>query len=145
MTGSIRLKKNFQCPFCRSYLRIWNNIIFSAKKRKNGEQGLILLHPELGNYSCINHPSFNIEEGEIVDFFCSVCHEDLTADKVHDHIVKIIMLDDEHREFDLYFTKIAGDYTTFVTKEDIIIDEYGEKISDYLKYFSNKFKRNINR
>lgn len=145
MTDLIRLKKNFLCPYCKSNLRVWNNIIFSAKLRKNGMQGLLLLHPELGNYSCLHHPSFEFSAGEIVDFFCSICHEDLTAHDIHDHIVKILMLDDNHQEYGLYFTKIAGDFTTFITREDQIIDKYGENISDYLKFFKDKFKNDINR
>ena len=50
-----KLDVNYVCPNCRSYLRVWNNIIMSVKSRTEDKQGILLVNPELGNYEFISH------------------------------------------------------------------------------------------
>ena len=47
---AVKLDVHYVCPHCRSYLRIWNNIIMSVKSYIEDKQGLLLLNPEVGTY-----------------------------------------------------------------------------------------------
>ena len=64
-------KNNYLCPKCRGFLNANDNIVFSVKTQK-GDQGLILLHTELGNYKVTSHPSYNYTEGEPLDFLIAL-------------------------------------------------------------------------
>ncbi len=102
---------NYICPACRSYLNAHDYIIFSAKTAK-GERGLILLHPELGNYTVHHHPEFKFEQGEVVEFFCPVCGESLSV-KQKENFAKILMTDESGKEFTILFSRVAGEKSTY--------------------------------
>jgi len=135
------LEINYLCPHCRSYLRIWNNIILTAKSKSEKKQGILLLNPELGNYDFIHHISLKFVEGEMVDFICPVCHADLTATEINEHLARILMTDENEKEYDVYFSKICGEHSTFKIRKDDIIEKYGEDSSAYLNYFMSKLKK----
>lgn len=132
---------NYLCPNCRSYLRVWNNIIFTVKLKSKKQQGILLLYPELGNYDFIHHTSIKFEEGELVDFICPLCHADLTATEINENLARVILIDENNKEYDVYFSKICGEHSTFKIKEDDIVEKYGEDSSSYLSYFMSKFKK----
>ena len=69
---------------------------------------MLLLHPEIGDYSSIKHPQFNYREGERIDFFCPICMQSLDAD-IDENLVQVIMIDKKHDEHDIYFSRIAGE------------------------------------
>ena len=135
------LKINYLCPHCRSYLRVWNNIIFIVKSDIRNLLSILLLNPELGNYDLIHHSSIEFKEGEILDFICPVCHADLTAIEIHGNLVRIIMIDENNKEFDVYFSKICGEHSTFLIHEDDIVEKYGEESSVYVNYFMSRLKK----
>jgi len=132
---------NYLCPDCRSYLRVWNNIIFTVKLKSKKQQGILLLNPQLGNYDFFHHTSIKFEEGELVDFICPVCHADLTATEINENLARVILIDENNKEYDVYFSKICGEHSTFKIREDDIISKYGEDSSSYLSYFMSKFKK----
>ena len=134
------MKKNYLCPHCRSFLRVWNNIIFTVKKCEDDTRGLILLNAELGNYSVISHPAIHFKEGECVEFICPVCYKNLTASGINEHLACVLMINENNEEFAVYFSKIAGEHSTFMIKKDDIIEKYGEDTSAYLNYFMSKFR-----
>lgn len=138
------LKINYLCPICRSYIRVWNYIIFTVKSHSDNKRGLLLLNPELGNYDLIHHSSIQYEEGEIVDFLCPVCHADLTANHVNKNLAHIIMIDENKKEYHVFFSKICGEHSTFKIKEDGIVEMHGEDSSAYVNYFMSKFKKRDN-
>lgn len=135
------LKINYLCPACRSHLRIWNNIIFTVRSESEKKQGILLLNPELGNYDLIHHASIKFDEGELVDFICPVCHADLTAAEINRNLARIVMIDENNKEYDVYFSRICGEHSTFKIREDDIIERFGENSSAYLNYFMSKFKK----
>ena len=135
------LKLNYLCPHCRSYLRVWNNIIFIIKSIPRDLQSILLLNPELGNYDLIHHSSIEFEEGEMLDFICPVCRADLTAIEIHRNLVRIIMIDENNKEFDVYFSKICGEPSTFLIHKDDIVEKYGEESSVYVNYFMSRLKK----
>jgi len=137
------MKIHYLCPHCRSYLRVWSNIIFSVKSTEGKKQGLLLLNPELGNYSYVSHPSLKFTEGEKIDFFCPVCFLNLASKQINENLVKIIMVDEQFHEYDIYFSNIAGQFTTFKISKDNIIERHGEHSSSYVNYFMSKLKENI--
>jgi len=140
-TMTYSLKVNYLCPHCRSYLRVWNNIIFIVKSDSKNLQSILLLNPELGNYDLIHHSSIEFEEGEMLDFICPVCRADLTAIELHRNLVRIIMIDENNKEFDIYFSKICGEHSTFLIHEDDIVEKYGEESSVYVNYFMSRLKK----
>ena len=108
-----KLDVNNVCPHCRSYLRVWNNIIMSVKSCTEDKQGLLLLNPELGNYEFISHYSLDFQEMECLDFFCPVCSANFTAADVNKNLARIRMIDKDQKEYDLYFSRLRGEHSTF--------------------------------
>jgi hypothetical protein len=118
-----------------------NNIIFTVKSDVKKWKGILLLNSELGNYTHLLHPSIKIEEGEIIDFFCPVCGADLTATGINISLARIIMTDKDSKEFDVYFSKICGEHSTFLIQKDNIIERYGKESSSYVNYFMSRLKK----
>ena len=135
------LKNNYLCPHCRSYLRVWNNIILIVKSVSRNLQCILLLNPKIGNYDLIHHSSIEFNEGEMLDFICPVCRADLTAFGIHKNLVRIIMINRKNLEFDVYFSKICGEHSTFVIHKDDIIEKHGENSSAYVNYFMSRLKK----
>jgi hypothetical protein len=135
------LKINYLCPHCRAYLRVWNNIIFIVKSEARKLLSILLLNPELGNYDLIHHSTIEFQEGEMLDFICPVCRADLTATEIHKNLVRIIMIDENKKELDVYFSKICGEHSTFLIHDDDIVEKYGEDNSVYVNYFMSRFKK----
>ena len=135
------LKNNYLCPHCRSYLRVWNNIILIVKSVSRNLQCILLLNPKIGNYDLIHHSSIEFNEGEMLDFICPVCRADLTAFGIHKNLVRIIMINRKKLEFDVYFSKICGERSTFVIHKDDIIEKHGENSSAYVNYFMSRLKK----
>ncbi|MCD4744922.1 MAG: hypothetical protein K8R58_01330, partial [Bacteroidales bacterium] len=102
---------NYLCPHCKAYLNIGENVIFSVKTKDN-KLGLISLHPQIGNYTVIQNPLFHYKEGEQLNFFCPICHTEL-ASKVTDKLVRVLMKDENNKEFEILFSQIAGQKSTY--------------------------------
>ncbi|MGD0582968.1 MAG: hypothetical protein ABR974_08505 [Bacteroidales bacterium] len=77
----------------------------------------------------------------MLDFMCPVCRGDLTATGIHRNLVRIIMINSKNIEFDVYFSKICGERSTFVIKENDIIEKHGENSSAYVNYFTSRLKK----
>jgi hypothetical protein len=122
-------------------LRVWNNIILIVKSVSRNLQCILLLNPKIGNYDLIHHSSIEFNEGEMLDFNCPVCRADLTAFGIHKNLVRIIMINRNNIEFDVYFSKICGEHSTFVIHKDDIIEKHGEDSSAYVNYFMSRLKK----
>lgn len=123
---------DFLCPKCKGHLRIGDQIILTVKK-KHWSGGLILMHPELGNYTFENHSSFKLEEGEHIDFYCPICSKRLTS-KQHDNLVMLLMRDEKNQTFEVFFSKIKGEESTYriIGKS---VEVYGKDQNIYVDYF----------
>jgi len=126
------MESDFLCPKCRSYLNIGTKIIFSIKLDSN-KLGLLLLEKDLGNYEVKKQEQIKYEEGDLVGFFCPICHENLVSE-VHSNLAKIIMLDNDRQEFDIYFSRISGEHVTFKVKDNEI-EAFGPDKEKYYKLF----------
>lgn len=132
---------DFMCPKCKGHLRVGDNIIFKVKN-DNKENGLILLSPQIGNYTSVKHPSFEYRRGELVDFYCPLCGKSLKSD-IHENLALVLMKDEEGKSFVVYFSQVAGEHSTFEVEgdslraagEDAVLYTYfkiGEKFKKYL-------------
>ncbi len=123
----------YLCKACRGILNPKLSIVLSAMKINSTKRGLVLLNPELGNYTKITHPSFDVEEGVEYIYTCPICHSQLNSMK-YPHLVRIIMRDEQSKEFDIYFSGIAGEKCTFKLG-DAGIEKKGPDTKLYDKYF----------
>ncbi|MCB8965032.1 MAG: hypothetical protein H6536_08360 [Bacteroidales bacterium] len=128
------MKTDFICPKCGGHLLVGDSIIFSASNSE-GEKGLILLSPHLGDYTRTTHPSFTIKSGSTIDYFCPLCKAHLGATEVHHQLVHLIMIDENGEKQDVYFSGIEGEMCTYKVS-DKSIEKYGPASENYLKYFA---------
>lgn len=123
----------YKCPKCMGYLRLGQNIILSARKTdKSGV--IILLHPELGNYSADYHPETKFVEGELFTFYCPICHHDLSSTK-HKHLAMVVMIDPDGKKYDIYFSQIAGEQSTIKMMGEHV-ELFGSHTDKYIDFFS---------
>jgi uncharacterized protein YbaR (Trm112 family) len=120
---------DYLCPKCRHFLNVGENVVFHAKASHRRE-GLIILHPQVGNYQVVKHPSFEYEMGEKVEFYCPYCNTKLTSER-NDNLVKILMVDEKRQEYELLFSRIAGEKSTYVIMNSTM-ETFGQ---DSGKYF----------
>jgi hypothetical protein len=135
------MNKDYICPYCNSHLVSSDHIVLSLDSEHSKKRGLILLNVELGNYSYLNHPSLRFEKGEIVDLYCPVCHANLKIPEINENLVRLIFIDKAGKKFDVYFSRVAGEHSTFKINKDDIIEQFGEDASAYLNYFTSKLKQ----
>lgn len=124
---------NFRCPKCNAYLNVCDQIVLAAENNK-GEKGLILLHPELGNYAVDTHNKFDIEQGEKLIFHCPACNKSLTSDQT-DELAHIIMEDENGEPFEIHFSKTKGEEVTYKL-EGKSVEFYGTNTKKYLNFFN---------
>jgi hypothetical protein len=123
----------YLCKVCRGHLKVKTSIVLAATKTNSSEKGLIFLNPEIGNYTTTTHPSFQIKEGEEYIYTCPICHSQLNSAK-YNHLVRVIMIDDDMKEYDIYFSGIAGQKCTFKIRGKKL-EAKGADAKLYTKYF----------
>ena len=126
------MQNDFICTFCEGQLRVGDYIILAARTKDN-KSGLILLSPQVGNYTSVKHSSFKIEEGTLVDFYCPVCQTSLTSD-IEKNLAKVIMVDSDGKESEIFFSKITGEKSTYKITEDKV-EFSGKDSPKYKKLF----------
>jgi hypothetical protein len=131
------MEPQYYCPSCETPLKVGDYIIFLAHT-SHKKRGLILLHPEIGNYTSIKHPEFKFDAGEALEFFCPVCHASLASD-FDDKLAHIILME-EGKTYDIYFSRIAGEKSTYKVDGDRVTST-GEHADRYTYFkMDNKFK-----
>ena len=129
---------NFICPQCKGYLNVDDLLVLAAYNEK-GDAGIILLHQELGNYSIKTNSDFDIETGKKYDFFCPVCKEKF-ASELHENLSKIQMLDKDGHSYDVLFSRIAGEKSTYKIIGEAV-DVYGEHSSNYIDFINLSYNK----
>ncbi len=118
------MKRNdYLCPKCKGHLNAGGFVIFSTKNNRK-KQGLILLSPKVGSYTVKHHDSYRFEDGEMIEFFCPICSEDLKA-KENEKNVEILMVDENNTEYRVLFSRIAGEQSTYLLSKDDV-EVYGD-------------------
>ena len=123
----------YLCKVCRGHLKVKTSIVLAASKTNSSEKGLIFLNPEIGNYTTTTHPSFQIKEGEEYIYTCPICHSQLNSAK-YNHLVRVIMIDDDGKEYNIYFSGIAGEKCTYKIR-GAKMEVKGPDAKLYTKYF----------
>ena len=123
----------YLCKACRGVLNVKTSIVLSAAKINSSKKGLVYLNPELGNYTVTTHPTFQMLEGEEYLITCPICHSHLNSLK-YDHLVRIIMIDDQGIEYDIYFSDIVGEKCTYKISGGYV-EKIGPDSVKYDKYF----------
>ena len=128
---------HYLCPHCGGHLRANNKLILSAQTSQ-GQRGLILLSPQVGNYEILVHPTFELIKGDLLKLFCPVCHANLQFEGAQGHLARIIMRDEFENEYRLLFSEIVGEHATYqLCNEEI--RAYGEDQEHYLNHFGETF------
>lgn len=122
------------CKICRGHLKVKTSIVLAASKLHSSKRGLVFLNSEIGNYTTTTHPSFPLKEGEEYIYTCPICHSQLNSTK-YKHLVRIIMIDDNGKEYNIYFSGIAGEKCTYKIREDKVEQKLGPDVKNYDKYF----------
>lgn len=124
---------DYICPKCKGHLNVGGYLVF-ATKTKRKHKGLLLLNPKVGEYKYKNHPKFQLEKGEMVDFECPICQEDLTSQKNGDYAMIYMIGEEDHSEYELYFSKVAGKKSTYLVAHDNV-ESFGEDAIDFEEFF----------
>ena len=125
----------YLCKVCRGHLNVKTSIILAATNLSNRTQrGLVFLNPELGDYTRTTHPSFQIKKGEEYIYTCPICSAQLNSMK-YLHMVRIIMIDESGKEFNIYFSGIAGEKCTYKLRDNKVEEKKGRDARMYNKYF----------
>jgi len=109
-------------------------VLAATKLTDRSHKGLIFLNSELGNYTTTTHPSFSINPGDEYIYTCPICGAQLNSMK-YLHLVRIIMIDEKGKEYNIYFSNIAGEEVTLKLRDNKVEEEKGHDVKSYSKYF----------
>lgn len=125
---------DFLCPHCKNLLNVGENVVFSGRTHE-GKEGLLFLHPDLGNYTILKHPAFTLEKGETLDLLCPYCSKKLTSER-NANLAKILMRDEKNAEYEIHFSRIIGQHSTYkIVGESVEI--FGDDAAEYLDFLNN--------
>ncbi len=117
----------FNCPNCDHDL-VETGKLYFVTQRQNGDVGKIYLSIKFGSYSYVHVPKAEFALNELVLFFCPSCNSSLT-DNVYTNFIKLKMLVEKKFEFEILFSRKAGEHKTYIITEDGI-ERYGEHVDD---------------
>jgi hypothetical protein len=126
-----------------SHLVCCDHLILTLESETSDKRGLLMMNVGLGDYSYRNHPSLGIEDGETVEFFCPVCRANLKVPDINDKLVRLILDMNDGKRFDVYFSRVAGEHSTFKIDQEDVIEQYGEDANAYVTYFTAKLKKQM--
>jgi len=129
------MENDFLCPKCSSYLNIGNKIVFSIQV-KSSQKGLLLLDKELGNYEVKTQEQIQYEKGELLGFFCPMCHNNLVSE-IHINLAKILMIDEEKNKYEVLFSRIYGEEATYKLN-NLTIESFGCNKEKYIHLLKTK-------
>lgn len=120
--------RNFHCPHCNRVLNPGTKVVLVIDN--NGDRELILLSPELGDYTVVYALSFEPKLGRQYTFFCPVCQTDLTS-AADDRLVELDAESDDGRSERVGFSRVYGERATFVGSGPEHVTLYGDHATRY--------------
>jgi len=127
------MKTDFLCPKCLGYLSVGESIIFNIRNKKH-VGGLLLLSPILGDYTYEMHPSYKIEPGEELEFYCPICHASLSVVGT-ENLASVIMQEEGDEKHNVIFSSKEGEKCTYKIS-DRKIEKYGAHSNAYLDFIT---------
>jgi len=131
------MKNDFICPKCSGHLLVGDKIILLTSTKKDKQRWLIMLSPELGDYSTVHHLEFQFEKGERANYFCPLCHSSLATPDINENLVSIIMIDENSEKHEIVFSGIAGEQCTYKISEKTYT-KFGSSSELYDAYFKTR-------
>jgi hypothetical protein len=129
------MNRRYFCPQCHANLNPNVKIILMA--RRTGEQGLILLSPQPGNYEVIVADELRLQSGDLVEFHCPVCSTSITSN--HDEtMAKLVLRLATGAEGKVYFARRFGEHATYFVVDDEV-QSFGENAmpQGHLNFFGS--------
>ena len=120
--------RNYHCPHCDRILNPGTKVVLLIDH--NEERELILLSPDLGDYTVVYPLSFEPELGKKYIFRCSVCQTDLTS-AINDNLVELDAETDDGRSERVGFSRVYGERATFVGSGPGHVTLYGDHATRY--------------
>ena len=130
------MKNDFLCPYCKGKLNVKGNIVIAVRNEAQ-KRGLVFLSPNLGNYETTTHPTFEMKDGEHLDFLCPMCHANLKALAYDENLARVFMTDEAQKVYEIVFSEIAGEHCTYKLV-DSKIESYGEHVDHHTNFFGAK-------
>ncbi|MDB4533271.1 hypothetical protein N9242_00245 [Vicingaceae bacterium] len=124
---------DYICPDCKGHLNVGNYLVFATQTERR-HKGLIMMSPVVGNYEYKHHNKFVLNDGEKVDFECPICQTDLTSSQNEDYAMIHMVGDEDASEYELYFSKITGNKSTYLVANDDV-ESFGEDALNYEDLF----------
>jgi len=119
----------YHCPKCDSELNHNKRVQLNIMKNERLFT-VISLNPKPGEYDYECDPQVDFEKGELLDFHCPACKENLQSDRFKDFI-SIVLRPADKINFEVLFDRGAGQHTTYVMTEDMI-EKHGEHPKDLI-------------
>jgi len=121
------------------HIRVGDHLIFKVRNCEK-QNAIVLLSPQIGNYSSVKHPTFEIKKGEFLEFYCPLCNNPLRS-VIHPNLAYVLMIDEKGKTFDVYFSQVAGEHSTYETFGDSVHME-GDDAGKYTYFkIGDKFKK----
>lgn len=120
----------YLCPHCRGAINAMGHIILTARAKEK-HAGLVLLHEEMGNYASVHSATLEVEPGDIVDFFCPLCHEKLNTTR-GEHFAHFLRVDESGKESRIVISRKYREQATFRIEDGRAVESYGESARKYM-------------
>jgi len=117
----------YRCPHCKAILNPDTKVILRVSR--NRKVALILLSPQVGNYTVILPENFPLKEGEKATFHCPVCMEELTS-PVNAQFNQLLRDRNDGGVDRVEFHRVYGKHATFVVSKGEI-RAFGEDADVY--------------
>ncbi|NOZ87988.1 MAG: hypothetical protein GXP49_17345 [Deltaproteobacteria bacterium] len=122
------MRWNYSCPKCKAMLNPDETIILIGRLEK--VKCLMGFHPEPGNYKIFVPPGITVNQGDIWNFSCPVCGQDLTAEQ--DEKLCALNTNIEEETHLVLFSRVAGEKATFIVGKTGLKERHGEHVESYL-------------
>ncbi|HSN57532.1 MAG TPA: hypothetical protein VLT32_22875 [Candidatus Sulfomarinibacteraceae bacterium] len=122
------MSRHYHCPRCHKLLNPGTKVVLLIEHV--AERELILLSPELGDYTIVYPLSFEPELGSLYTFRCPVCQADLTS-AANGKLVELEAETDDGRNERVGFSRVYGERATFVGTAPDHVTFYGDHAIRY--------------
>jgi hypothetical protein len=109
------MANDYYCPHCRASLNPGAHVVMRIGHQR--QRGLVLLSPQVGNYRRVLPEGFTLQTGELANFGCPVCGDDLTS-PVNRKLGEVLLKRGTHDYARVNFSKVFGEKATFVVESN---------------------------
>lgn len=122
------MSRHYSCPHCNKVLNPGTKVVLLIDNENDHE--LILLSPDLGDYTVVYPLSFEPKLGTRYTMRCPVCHTNLTS-KLNENLVELKAETLDGRSEQVGFSRVYGERATFVGTGPDHVTLYGDHATRY--------------